>query len=103
MITPESVLDRATGLPFSSPYAGDVKLWHLLSHTSGITDTYLYERSATAKYTTEYILENSVTGVKPGSTYIYSNFGAGTIGAVIEKLTGKFFHDYAEEALFEPL
>ena len=103
MITLESVLDDAVGLPYSMPSVGDVKLWHLLTHTSGITDTYLYEWALTNKYSVEYVLKNSLTGMTPGTFYNYTNFGAGTMGAVVEHITGMFFHDYAERALFEPL
>lgn len=103
MITPESVLDDATGLPYSLPTAGDVKLWHLLTHTAGITDTDSYEVGASEHYPVELVLERSLTGIAPGTFYNYTNFGAGTMGAVIEHLTGMFFHDYADKVLFEPL
>lgn len=103
MITLESVLDDATGLPYSIPSVGDVKLWHLLTHTSGITDTYIYEWGMTNRYSADYVLKNSLTGMKPGTFYNYTNFGAGTMGAVIEHITGMFFHDYAKKVLFDPL
>ena len=103
LITPESLLDDAVGLPYSAAGNNDVKLWHLLTHTAGITDTYLYEQGASLRYDVGYVLKNSITGIAPGTFYNYTNFGAGTMGALIECLTGRFFHDYARETLFEPL
>ncbi|MBO6231370.1 MAG: beta-lactamase family protein [Ruminiclostridium sp.] len=102
VITLDSILDTATGLPYSTA-SGDVKLRHLLTHTAGITDTYLYEWGMTERYPVDYVLKNSLTGTVPGEFYNYTNFGAGTMGAVIEHITGMFFHDYAEKVLFEPL
>ncbi len=102
-ITTDSVLDTAVGLPYSQYDSSPVKLWHLLTHTAGLTDTYIYEAGMTYRYSAEYVIENSHTGIIPGEVYNYSNFGAGTMGAVIEHLTGMFFHDYAAQALFEPL
>ena len=103
LITIDSVLDSATGLPFSQYESSPVKLKHLLTHTAGITDTYVYELGMSKRYSVDYILETAHTGVIPGEFYNYTNFGAGTMGAVIEHITGMFFHDYAAQALFEPL
>lgn len=102
LITLDSILDDATGLPYSTA-SGKVNLRHLLTHTAGITDTYLYEWGATERYSVDYVLEKSLTGIEPGTFYNYTNFGAGTMGAVIEHITGQFFHDYADRMLFEPL
>ena len=102
-ISLEDVLDDATGLPYTVSGSGSAKLWHLLTHTAGITDTTYFENGSANRYTVGFILKKSLTGVRPGTSYNYTNFGAGTIGAVIECLTGKFFHDYANENLFQPL
>ena len=102
-ITLQSNLKTATGLPFNTAGNSEVKLWHLLTHTACVTDTYLFELAGSEKYSAEYILKNSLTGFQPGTFYNYSNFGAGLMGAVIERITGMYFHDYAEKVLFEPL
>ena len=102
LLTLDSILDDAVGLPYSTA-SGKVKLRHLLTHTAGITDTYLYEWGMTERYAVDYILKNSLTGTEPGTFYNYTNFGAGTMGAIIEHITGIFFHDYAEKVLFDPL
>lgn len=40
---------------------------------------------------------------QPGSEYMYSNFGAGLIGAIIEKLSGQSVQAYMQPQVFGPL
>lgn len=105
VLTPESELEQLTGMPYNNPQFPDtpVKLWHLLTHTAGLTDNYAYDQSASRKYTTDYILSTAYNGREPGTFYTYSNFGMGTVGSVTERLTGEFFHDFADRVLFDPL
>ena len=98
----ESYLTDVTGLPYDSPY-GRVKLWHLLTHTAGLNDSQAYFTGMGTRYSTAYVLEQSHIGTEPGKSYNYTNFGAGTMGSIVEVLTGEFFHDYAQKALFDPL
>ncbi len=99
----DSSLTDATGIKYDRYNKEKVKLWHLLTHTAGIIDTYVYELAISYKYKIDYILSSAHSGYEPGTMYNYSNFGAGTIGAIVEKLTGEYFHDYADRALFKPL
>ena len=39
----------------------------------------------------------------PGTKRLYSNFGGGLIGSLIEKLSGQSLDDYMRENVFEPL
>ena len=104
VITPYSELEAVTGFPYNNPALDEpVLLWHLLTHTAGIVDTYVYDDSPIDKPSLDYVLSASYNGYAPGTYYIYSNFGAGTIGGIVERLTGEFFHDYADRALFQPL
>lgn len=98
------------GLKIRSPYYPDVPIttWHLLTHTSGIIDSSPYFKKATDQkpfITLKTILDNG--GVfhkgRPGSRYVYSNFGMGLLAGVIEGATGERFYDYAQNALFEPM
>ncbi len=100
-ITPDTVLSDVTGLPFDAPGKGKIKLWHLMTHTSGLIDTEAFTVRGVNNITT--LLNVSHSRYEPGTAYIYTNFGAGTAGAVIEHLTGEFFFDYADKALFKPL
>ncbi len=97
-------LSEQTGLNYKTDQSGEVKLQHLLSHTAGIVDTYNYEvLCLSQKFSTNYILETAHSGIKAGSAYNYSNFGAGTMGAIVECITGKYFHEYADMVMFTPL
>ena len=99
IITPETPLEEATGLPFGS----DVKLWNLMTHTAGLTDSAAYLEAPSKYYSADYVLNCSKTGYAAGEVYSYTNCGAGLMGAVIEKLTGEFFHDYAADSFFSRL
>ncbi len=104
VIDPDSDLEELTGLPYNSPYSSEkIRLWHLLTHSAGISDSSAYIYGASYYYGIDYVLENSRSGYKPGEIYSYSNLGLGSVGAVVEKLTGEFFHDFVGERLFEPL
>lgn len=103
MIDPYSDLTEVTGIQYDGDNTEKIKLWHLLTHTSGIIDNDRYYDAPKERYNIDYILSTAHTKCEPGTTYIYSNFGAGTIGSIVERLTGEFFHDYADEVLFEPL
>ncbi len=100
-ITPDTYLADATGLPFDAPGLGKIKLWHLMTHTSGLVDTPAFTVQCVNNITT--LLNCSHSGNEPGTVYSYSNFGMGTAGAVIERLSGEWFFDYADKALFKPL
>lgn len=104
MIDPYSDLEELTGLPFNySGSDGRVLLWHLLTHTAGLNDSYVYEISPSYYYDISYVLRNSHTYNEPGEQYCYTNFGLGTVGAVAEVLTGEYFHDFAERVIFSKL
>lgn len=102
LMSRDSYLTDVTGLPYDSSY-GRVKLWHLLTHTAGLNDPAAYFTGMGARYSTAYVLKSAHTGAKPGTQYYYTNFGAGTMGSIIEVLTGEYFHDYMQKALFDPL
>ncbi len=92
LITPDTLLEEATGLPFGE----DVRLWNIMTHTAGFVDSAAYLAAPKSYYTADYVLDNSKSGWKAGEIYSYTNCGAGMMGAVVEKLTGEFFHDYAK-------
>lgn len=104
-IDPYTDLEELTGLPYNFPGSKDrVLLWHLMTHTAGLTDSYAYEElSPTRYYDASYVMKQCYTYAAPGEKYNYCNFGAGTVGAIAEILTGEFFHDYADSALFSKL
>ena len=104
LIDPYSDLEEITGLPFNHSGSDErVLLWHLMTHTAGLNDSYIYEISPSYYYDVSYVLKNSHNYFEPGEQYSYTNFGAGTVGATAEKLTGEYFHDFADRVIFSKL
>lgn len=83
----------------------DIKLKHLLSHTSGIEDDdKLYDFTRTL--TPDALRKLSFRNPKPriaGAGWSYSNVGYQLIGLVIEKVTSSPFHDFLISRIFKPL
>ena len=87
----------STGLEYNE----DVKLWHILTHTSGYGDSELFNNNFDKIYDINEMIKISSRNIKPGTSYEYSNFVAGTMSAVVERLTGMRFYEYASEVLFD--
>lgn len=109
-ITPYSRLTELTGIPFDREGGSPILLWHLMTHTAGLNDNALYNSAVEFKYDTpgcKYYPLTEVLGsggsITPGAQYSYTNFGMGTIGAVIEKISGEYFAEYTDSALFRPM
>lgn len=110
-------------LPFSviNPAAPDtpITLRHLVSHTSGIQNSSVYEqafgfsdptvslgdflRNYLAVDGNLYDADDNFTGEIPGATYEYSNIAAGLAGYVLEKATELPLNACARENIFTPL
>ncbi|HSE41997.1 MAG TPA: serine hydrolase [Acidobacteriota bacterium] len=82
-----------------------IKISHMLSHTSGLGD-YPEEFDLQKDYTEDDLLK-MVTASKlffePGEQYKYSNLAYLTLGILIHKVTGKFYGDFLQERVFQPL
>lgn len=109
-ITPDSPLTELTGIPFDRKGGEPILLWHLLTHTAGLGDNAYYSSAVDFKYGIKggkYYPIAEVLGsggsANPGTYYAYTNFGMGTAGAVIEKVSGEYFAEYTYLALFKPM
>jgi CubicO group peptidase (beta-lactamase class C family) len=86
-----------------------VTIHHALTHTSGIPSyTELLDYEATQMYpATPQQLLSRVSGMpllfEPGSNYLYGNTGYVILGLIIERVSGKSYADYLQEAIFNPL
>ena len=80
----------------------EIKLSHLLSHTSGIIDPPDLE-SALENGVPFPALFPSVRRFKPGSSFHYSNLGYGLIGCVLESALCEPVGEIFRKRLFEPL
>ncbi len=86
-----------------------ITIQHLLTHTSGIPNYtvlpgYLEARSTPA--TPEQMIDrfrNLPLDFQPGESLRYSNSGYTLLGSIIERVSGKSYEDFLQEAIFLPL
>jgi len=103
-------LRRKDGRP-----ADDVKVRHLLTHTSGLSvswrgmeyDPLIYRlvanESLRGRHTLERIVAGQPTLRRPGRRIVYANQGFNLLGYVVQRLNGRPFADLVRERIFEPL
>jgi CubicO group peptidase (beta-lactamase class C family) len=72
-----------------SPYRDEITAWHVLTHTSGLSDNILESTHEVA--------------FAPGARFSYSGVGFMYLQRVIENITGKPFNDFMSETVFAPL
>ena len=83
-----------------------ITLRMLMSHTSSINEgaSFNYKSSLLRDMLdVERKASANFRDVKPGSEYMYSNFGAGVTGSIIESVTGKDVCAAMRDVLFDPL
>ena len=97
---------------YITPNWNDVRLKHLLSHSSGITD-YAVNRDY-YQVLDGFCLGNTVDGMireamskvlefVPGTKYAYSNIGFTLLGEIIEEQTDMPYDRYMTEKVLEPM
>lgn len=90
----------------NTPWAQNVTIEHLLTHTSGIYTPSPLENDAT-QFTSlnqviDYLVDKPSTS-KPGHIFMYSNNGYLVLGYIIEALRNKSLACYMKENFFDPL
>jgi len=100
-------------------YSRDVLVKHLLNHTSGVAD-YYKDEPINGKSIRELVIEEPERFWKPdetiaftrdkqktfsipGKRFHYSDTGYNLLGKIIEKITGKPFHENLHAEIFDPL
>jgi len=92
----------------------EITIEHLLTHTSGLRDTWADEafldlivsepeRLWTPEESVEYIKEHCPPKFPPGRGFTYSDPGYNLLGLIIEAVTEKSLHQVAREKLLKPL
>lgn len=91
------------------PNGDRLTLHHLLIHTSGIPNVNSFP-DYDAKSRFPHRLDEIISWFKdkplefePGARYAYSNSNYNVLAAVIEKVSGKSYGEFMEEAIFRPL
>ncbi|GAC1611337.1 MAG: serine hydrolase domain-containing protein [Aquirhabdus sp.] len=96
-------------LPDTPPSWGDITVFHLLTHTSGIQNfTELPEFMAIMTLPrksneTLDLVRSLPLDFQPGEKFRYSNSGYVVLGALIEKISGQSYESFLEENIFKPL
>lgn len=81
-----------------------VTVRHLLCHTSGLCDLPAMDAALRDSRSYDDVLAApGVRACKPGEQLIYSNFGFGLLGCILENVTGMCISDLLRVKLFEPL
>lgn len=97
--------------PLTKYLAGAPATWNqvtireLLSHTAGFTDypkNFDFRRDYTEPQLLK-IVEGIPLAFTPGTKWSYSNLGYLTLGIVIHQVTGKFYGDFLQDRIFQPL
>ena len=94
---------------FKNPaIANQVKIHHLLTHTSGLPDNRrefldsLFLLTAKDQENFAPIKQNDTLLFEPGSQFEYSNPAFNGLALLIEKVTGKKWQDVVKEKIFDP-
>jgi CubicO group peptidase (beta-lactamase class C family) len=93
-------------LPEGPPRWDSVTVRHLLTHTSGIPDYTDSVVDLHREYTEDQLIQVAA-GLPPifapGARWSYSNTGYVLLGAIIRRVTGRFYGDLLRERIFTPL
>jgi CubicO group peptidase (beta-lactamase class C family) len=83
----------------------NITVRHLLTHTSGMTD-YPEDFDLRRDYTEDDLVQRIKAiplAFQPGEKWSYSNLAYVMLGVLIHKVSGKFYGDFLQERVFQPL
>ncbi len=83
----------------------NIKVYHLLTHTSGLGD-YPPDFDFRQDYTEDELLarlSEVPLQFQPGKKWSYSNVGYVTLGILVSKVSGEFYGEFLQERIFKPL
>ena len=79
-----------------------ITIWDLLTHTSGVRGVWDSRRDKTLADTARDFAREPLD-FEPGTKFSYSNAGYGTLGRIIEVVSGQSYEVFMEERVFRPL
>jgi CubicO group peptidase (beta-lactamase class C family) len=95
------------GFQVRSNYPAPITVANLLTHTSGIDDSFILgsvDRPEDLVPLTEFFSKNIPRRARhPGEQIVYSNWGMAFAGCLVEAVSGVSFYDYVEQSVFQPL
>jgi len=111
---PDGILNDAQYQTIADERVKDIRVWHLLTHTSGfptegegdpqfeqvqIAQALGVAPPASHDDIIRYVLANHSLKFDPGTQGLYSNVGYNVLGRVVEKKTGMTYEDYVRSLL----
>jgi D-alanyl-D-alanine carboxypeptidase len=93
-------------LPGAPVQGRDVRIRHLLEHTSGLPEYSNIVTNPWAPLTRAQIMDSIASRPylsEPGQVYSYNNSGYYLLGLAIEEVTGRTYGDFLREEILEPL
>ena len=93
-------------IPDAPPIWKDIRIRHLLTHTSGISNNLYNQINMRQDYTEDELVKKIASiplDFQPGEKWNYSNPGYVMLGIIIGKVGGKFYGDLLREKIFQPL
>ncbi len=93
-------------LKLDENYPEGVKIWHLLTHTSGFDQKLrgrLFDNKDIRPSIREFLKGELVRIRPPGEMTTYDTYGITLAGRIIENVSGLSFQDYLRQHLFEPI
>lgn len=99
-------------LPELPHYGHTIKIRHLLNHTSGLRNYHTLMNLSGFDYDRDYYDNQTVlelackqlsTSNIPGEKVLYGNTPYNLLAVIIERISGKNLHEYANEKIFNPL
>ena len=88
------------------PNGDNIKIYNLLTHTSGIPDYVESAENGKKHYTSEELIElfkNKPLTFDTGTSFEYSNSNYYLLGYIIEKVSNMTYEDYIEKKILKPL
>jgi CubicO group peptidase (beta-lactamase class C family) len=87
-------------LPDAPASWNKITIYHLLTHTSGISDDAAkYEPGTPDKL----VFREVPLNFQPGEQWAYTNLGYIVLGYLLERITGQTYEDFVQENIFKPL
>lgn len=98
-------------IPEIHDFGDEIKIHHLVHHTSGIRDQWSLCTLAgwrmddviTMDDILELLTAQRELNFKPGSEYLYSNSGYTLMAIIVERVSGKPFPEFCKKHIFQPL
>ena len=96
-------------LPELPPYAADVRVRHLLTHTSGLWDYEDFVPDSQRRQVHDADALSLISAqadslyFAPGSAWRYSNTGYALLALIVERVSGMRYADFVRDRIFVPL